>query len=138
MNTLVESTRRWACVVLLSAATVITVGTTTASADRGDPTADECKIIAANAVTNNTDFATELEKAGGGTCPEVLGVSIAPAGNPVSVKAPAAGAVVAASRTLPKSGNNIGGTLTVAGVACLAGGTLLIVNRKRKALPTTD
>ena len=136
MNTLAGSTRRWACVVLLSAATVLSIGATAARADKGDPTAEECRIIAANAVTNSTDFATELANSGGGECPNVLGVTVAPARNPVTVKA--APAVVAASATLPKSGGNIGGTLTIAGLACLAGGGLLLVNRKRKALPTPD
>ncbi len=135
MKKIAESTRRWACVVLLSGAAVLTIGASAARADRGDPTAGECAIIAANAVTNSTDFATELANAGGGNCPDVLGVSVVPARNPVSVKPAAA---VAASGTLPKSGGNISGTLTIAGVACLVGGALVVVNRKRRDVPTPD
>jgi LPXTG-motif cell wall-anchored protein len=136
VNTLAESTRRWVCVVLLSAATILSIGASAASADPNDPTAEECAIIAQNAVTNSTDFQSELAKTGT-KCPipvNVSGVTVKPAGNPVAVK-PAA---VVAAGTLPKSGSNIGGTLTIAGLACLAGGSLLLVNRKRKALPTPD
>jgi LPXTG-motif cell wall-anchored protein len=133
VKTLAGSTRRWACVVLLSAATVLSIGASAATADPDDPTAAECAIIAQNAVTNSTDFQSELAKTGT-KCPEVAGVTVTPAGKPVAVK-PAA---VVASGTLPKSGGNIGGTLTIAGLACLAGGSLLLVNRKRKALPTPD
>ncbi len=127
------STRKRVCVVLLSAVTTLSVGAGAATAAPGDPTADECAIIAANATTNSTDFVSELAKSGGGTCPDVLGVTVAPARIPVAVK-PA----VAASATLPKSGSNVSGTLTIAGIACLVGGALVIVNRKRSALATSD
>jgi LPXTG-motif cell wall-anchored protein len=133
VNTLAGSTRRWACVVLLSAATILSIGASAASAGPDDPTADECAIIAQNAATNSTDFQSELAKTGT-KCPDVAGVTVTPAAKPAVVKA----AAVVASGTLPKSGGNIGGTLTIAGVACLAGGSLLLVNRKRKALPTPD
>ena len=133
MKKMAESTRRWACVVLMAVTAALSLGASAATAAPGDPTADECAIIAQNAVTNKTDFASELAKSGGGTCPDVLGVTVVPAQNPVAVKA-----AVAASGTLPKSGGNIGGTLTIAGVACLVGGALVLVNRKRRALPTSD
>ncbi len=135
MKKMAESTRRWACVVLMAATAVLSLGASAVTAAPGDPTAEECAIIAQNAVTNKTDFASELAKSGGGTCPDptVRGVTVTPAQNPVAVKA-----AVAASGTLPKSGGNISGTLTIAGAACLVGGALVLVNRKRRALPTSD
>jgi LPXTG-motif cell wall-anchored protein len=136
VNKMVESTRKWACVSLLAAAAVLSVGASAATAAPGDPTAEECAIIAADAAKNGTTIAAELAKVGGGTCPDVLGVTIAPAKTPISVAVlPAA---VAASGTLPKSGNDVSGTLAIAGIACLVGGALVMVNRKRSAPPTSD
>jgi LPXTG-motif cell wall-anchored protein len=93
----------------------------------GEPTASECQIIAQQAVNKGVTFEAELAANGGGVCPtptvaSVLGATVKPAVvAPASV--PAAG--------LPKTGGNAVGPLTLASMAILIGGALVIINRRR-------
>ncbi len=96
-----------------------------AVANPGEPTASECQIIAQQAVNKGNTFEAELAANGGGVCPAatVLGVTVQPAVVVVPASVPAA--------VLPKSGGNVTGPLTLASLAVLIGGALVIINRRR-------
>lgn len=94
----------------------------------GDPTASECAVIAQQAAAKGVPFATELANQGGGLCPTpttttstsavVLGNSVAPT----------------STGTLPKSGSDVSGIVTMAAAATALGVGLLIINRRRSVI----
>lgn len=97
----------------------------------GDPTPNECSVIAQQAVDRGVSFAAELEAQGGGTCPVVAPTTaptvLAATALPTSATVKASGVVT----SLPKSGTNATGTLVAGGVLVLLGGALLVINRRR-------
>jgi LPXTG-motif cell wall-anchored protein len=93
-----------------------------AAAFAGDPTAEECAVIAAQAVINNRTPQAQLALSGGGTCvfpsttaPTVLAVTVAP------------------KSALPKTGSNIVPPLALGGATVAIGATMMVINRRRRA-----
>lgn len=93
----------------------------------GDPTASECQIFAQQAVNKGVTFEAELAANGGGTCPSTTTT----AASVLAVNVKPAAAAVLPSAVLPKSGSNITGPVTLASLAILVGGALVIINRRR-------
>jgi hypothetical protein len=117
--------------LMWTAGTIVSVGlalgwasAASAVANPGEPTASECQIIAQQAVNKGVTFEAELAANGGGVCPTpiVLAATVKPA-VVVAATIPTAG--------LPKSGSNITGPLTLASMAVLIGGALVIINHRR-------
>jgi LPXTG-motif cell wall-anchored protein len=96
----------------------------TAMAAPGDPTAEECAVIAAQAVINNRTPERQLELSGGGTC-------VFPA--TTTTTAVVLAATVVPKAGLPKTGSDIYPTLGVGAAAIGIGGAIILINRRRTA-----
>jgi LPXTG-motif cell wall-anchored protein len=105
---------------------------TTATAGRGDPTADECRVIAEQAKQNNRSPQEQLGLSGGGECDFdfILGVTVAPV-----TAAPVTAAPVAVKGSgLPKTGSDIGPTIALGSAAVVIGASIVLMVRRRKTL----
>jgi LPXTG-motif cell wall-anchored protein len=99
----------------------------TASAAPGDPTAEECAVIAAQAVINNRTPQAQLIIAGGGTC--VFAATTTTAATVLAATAvPKTG--------LPKTGSDVRYPLAVGAAAITLGGAIVLINRRRSTIAT--
>jgi LPXTG-motif cell wall-anchored protein len=103
---------------------------TTATAGPGDPTAEECAVIAEQARVKGISPEEQLALSGGGVCDfTVLGVTVAP----VTV-APVTAAPAVKGSGLPKTGSDIGPTIALGSAAVVIGASIVLVVRRRKTL----
>jgi LPXTG-motif cell wall-anchored protein len=104
---------------------------TTATAGPGDPTADECEVIAEQARIKGISPEAQLALSGGGVCKfDVLGVTVAP----VTAVPVTAAPVAVKGSGLPKTGSDIGPTIALGSAAVVIGASIVLMVRRRKTL----
>jgi LPXTG-motif cell wall-anchored protein len=109
----------------------------TATAGPGDPTAEECRVIAEQAIAKGITPEEQLALSGGGICDfaTILGVTVAPGTGAPATGAPATAApATVKGSSLPKTGSSIGPIIALGSAALVFGVSILLLVRRRKTL----